>query len=231
MGEPTRPAPSRRRRWAVRLAFLVVAAVGLFAARGPMLRNAVVLLVADDGVGSADAVYAEGRGGKYSAAARLYNAGDAGRVLVGSGPPERVVALGLIPDRAVAGRDRMVRLGVSPDRIAVLGRPDWDVWDGTRRLGEWLRENPGATVVVPCERYESRRARVVADRLLGPDADRVRVRPVPYRRFDDADWWRTDDGRRTVVVESVRLAYTVIAGERSAPGTDWNPDAYEAALK
>ena len=231
MGDPTRPPPTRRRRWVRRLAILAILAGGLFAARGSLLRGYAELLVVDESGKSADAISPASGEARLAVAARLYLAGDVSRILLGHGPKERVADLGLVPDRMTASRRKLADLGVPDAAITDTGRSDWDTYEGVRRIGVWLTDHPGATVQVTCDRFASRRLRLITDRVLGPDAARLVVRPMPYRRYSDADWWRVDDGRREVVMQTLCLAYTLVAGERSAPRPDWDPDAYEAALR
>lgn len=65
-----------------------------------------------------------------------------------------------------------------------------------------------ASVLVVTSGYHTRRAREIYARELARDGVRVRVYPAPVPGFHPQAWWKTQTGRATVLLESVKYLFT-----------------------
>jgi hypothetical protein len=214
------------------LGWLVLGAllVGLGLAHRPLLRLAAGALVADDSDGGAPWLVPFDDGQVYTYAAERCRADAETRVLLIERAPDRLQALVGFPSWAEERRRMLLARGVAARAVEVLPAATEDDWDGARALRGWLADHPGARVAVLCDRFRSRRLRIVFDRVLGPDADRARVVAVPDRRYDETNWWRSKDGLVGWWDGFVSLGYTGLIGEGNPPTPLWDPDAYERGL-
>jgi hypothetical protein len=215
-GSDPRPAAICRRRRGWR--WLVAGALvpGVFLARGPQLRGLAGLLTAE-GPDRAVAGVVLVRGDRIHDAAAARVRDGAAEVLLIERVPLRYEALGVIPVRTEIDRRALEARGVPAPAIHVLSEQTHDDWDGARVLNGWLRDHPGAHVAVLCDRFGSRRQRIILDRVLVPDAARAHVVALPDRRYDETNWWRSKDGLASWWEGFVGLSYVSLAGEGEKP--------------
>src|SRR5262249_9630937 len=128
-------------------------------------------------------------------------------------------------------RKALVKCGVPDAALQIIPCEARDDWQRVRALAIWLSEHRDVHAGVVSDRFAARRVRTICDRLLGPNAKRVHVIPLADRRFDESDWWRQKDGQLQLFTEAVRLGYTLLAGERSAPWREWNADEYKVPVR
>lgn len=207
------PAARPRRRWR----WLIVGGVllALFLGRAPLLRGLAGLLIADEPDQGATALALLGGDRVHDAvAARVRDGGDV-EVLLIAAVPRRLEAFGLIPPHTEIDRRALEGRGVPAAAIRVLPGQARDAWDGARVPRDWLRDHPEARVTVLCDRFGSRRLRIILDRVLGPDAARARVAALADRRYDETNWWRSEAGFTCYATEYVKLAYYGLGEDRS----------------
>lgn len=229
----TRPAPQPRRRWRrwALLALVLLAAVG-FVCRGPLLRAPARWLVVDDPLQPADAVLLFSGDGGLSEAARLYHEGWAARVLLLEGRHRRLERLKIVPTAVEITRRELEKLGIPPERVEVIDCQDAEGWDAYRRLGAWLAARPGARVTALANQLSTRdlHCRLHATLPRG-DWDRVRLRPLTHRWYDESNWWRRKEGLLTVFHQYLGLGYDALLGEDREPWREWDPETYKQALR
>ncbi len=234
-GDPSLEAPGQARlprprgRW--RRVLLAAVALLPLVFHQRLLTGAGMLLVADDPPARADYVLPLGADRGLDRAASLYRAGEAGAVLLVRGPRGRLEREHVLPPGVDIARRELARRAVPDAAVLVLPGESRGDWEAARRLGEWLRARPGATVVALCDRLGSRRERYILDAVLGADARRVYLRAEPHRRFDETNWWRHKEGVLHVLTASIQLGYARLAGEDKEPWREWDIDAYEKTLR
>jgi hypothetical protein len=215
-GSDRRPAAVCRRRRGWRWLVAGALVLGVFLARGPLLRGLAGLLIAE-GPDRAVAGVVPVRGDRMHDAAAARVRDGATEVLLIERVPLRHEALGVIPVRTEIDRRALEARGAPAPAIRVLSEQTLDDWDGARVLRDWLRDRPEAHVAVLCDRFGSRRQRIILDRVLGPDAARVHVVALPDRRYDETNWWRSKDGVAGWWEGLVTLGYVWLAGEGDKP--------------
>jgi hypothetical protein len=216
-------------RWR-RLLIVIAVLAGLYIARAPLLRGLAGLLISEEPGATAYLVLLGGDR-RHEQAAEWYREGGDRRILVIESCPERLQALGLAPTPTEVDRLALGKQGVPESALIVLPAGAGDDWQRVRALGEWLQMHPGSDVTLLCDRFGSRRLHLICGRILAADAARVHLCAVRHRVYDESDWWQHKEGQLTFLDQGLRLTYTWLAGERTAPYTDWDPDAYEAGLR
>lgn len=221
------PVPRRRRR---RLLALAAVALLLLVFYRPLLTTAARLLIAEDPPAHTDGVLLLGADRELDRAASLYHAGEAHEILLVQDRPGRLQREHVLPPRVELAQRGLAARGVPEAAIRVLPGEAREDWEAARRLGAWLRDNPGVSVSALCDRFGSRRERHILDAVLGADARRVYLRAEPHRGFDETNWWRHKDGFLHLLTASIRLTYAELAGEDREPWREWDIDDYEKTL-
>jgi hypothetical protein len=214
------------------LRWLVVGAllVGTALARGPLLRLAARPLIA--GGPEAGAAWLVPLDGDEvtERVAECCRAAPEARVLLIQRAPDRLEALGIVPPWAEGRRRVLLARGVPAAAVEVLAGATASDWDRARALRGWLEGHPGARVAVLCDRFHSRRLRLILDRALGAEAGRARVTAVPDRGYDETNWWRCKAGLLGWWDGYTGLGYVWLAGEGDRPLPPPDADDYERGL-
>jgi hypothetical protein len=227
---PLRPL-HRLKKWAVRLLVLASVALVLYFFRAPLLRTAGRALVVDEGMQPGDVLLLFGADRGAEQVAQSYREGSTQRVLVLEGPPGRLERLGVVDSAGTQARKALDRQGVPEAVLTVVTSPGPGAWNRARGLREWLEANPDARVALLCDRFNSRRLRLVFQRILGDElAGRVHWCAVPSRGFDETNWWQNNAGLRAGVNGYLRLAHVYFYGENPQGDQEWDPDQYEQTL-
>jgi uncharacterized SAM-binding protein YcdF (DUF218 family) len=86
-------------------------------------------------------------------------------------------------------REALVRLGVKPEAIRLLGTGIWNTVDEVRVIAAELRRDGGDRVIIVTSKAHSRRVRATWAALVGT-SPRAIVRNAREEPFADGHWWR-----------------------------------------
>jgi uncharacterized SAM-binding protein YcdF (DUF218 family) len=205
-------APTRRRRRARgclgTLAGVLAALALLWLLRAPLLTALAGYLVVDEPLQRADAIFIFGgdAGVRPYAAAALYRRGLAPRVLLPRTERTRLASDGIEPTQTEVFLRVLAREGVPAGAIGVLESPrgSGSTRQDARLLAGWLRAHPGQRVIAVTTRFHSRRARLALRRSL-PAGARVSLHAAPSARFNEHNWWRSEDGLVVYFEEYLKL--------------------------
>jgi hypothetical protein len=199
-----------------------------------LLRLAVSPLVADDAPRTADHLFVYSGDGRFDRAVDAYRGGNAKQILVLDRPATRLVRLGILPSRAEECRRELARRGLPDGAVSIIPGAASNPWQTARCLGAWLREHPRDDVQVLCDRFASGDLRYVMSRVLNAaERERIVLRPLADRRYDEASWWQSRAGWRAAVEAACEMAYDRLRGEAPGPGADreFDLEAFEQALR
>ncbi|MDB4949806.1 MAG: hypothetical protein JWM27_2455 [Gemmatimonadetes bacterium] len=205
-----------RRR--VRLLALLCAPFALallaWALHAPVLDAAARFLRVQDPLCRADAVYVLGGGNdsRPGAAAALYRAGWAPRVLLPAVEEDTLVRLGLVPSGTRVAAGVLSRLGVPASSVVVLprGGGSTSTAQDAALLAAWVRANHARRVIVVTNGFHSRRARWLLRRALAGTGVELVMHPVPAPGVPERGWWRTEAGLLTYVDEYLKFGHNLV---------------------
>ena len=136
-----------------------------------------------------------------------------------AGRYERVIAVGALPDfalsngapREFAAVGSLVAAGIPPDAIVeAMGGPVHQdrTYHSALNLRRWLASQRIASTRLDVITLgpHARRSRLLFEKALGPGVT-VGVYAVPDPRFDLAHWWRSSEGVRSVLGETIAYVY------------------------
>jgi hypothetical protein len=162
----------------------------------------------------------------YEEAARLYRADIATKILVIEKPSTRLEQLGIYRPGELASA-RLALRGIPPALQAVLPCNDRRAWSFARALQAWLIDHSDSRLILICNRFESRRARFILDRVLArEDRDRVRVVSLKDPLFDESNWWNRKEGATALFNNYVALGYSYLNGDSGTAEADLSPGDY-----
>jgi hypothetical protein len=228
---PQEHAIRLRHRRIVRWLLLAAVLIGLLSGHRPLLRLAACTFIAEDSDAEAAWLVPLSGDSVDEHVARRWRAMPGTQVLLFERAPDRLVSVGVLRPWADAHRSTLLARGVAAPAVEVLPEETRSDWDCARGLRGWLEAHPGSDVALLCDRFGSRRLRVILDRVLGPVAPRARIVALPDRRYDETNWWRTKEGVVGCWEALAGLCFTWLAGEGERPAPLRDPDAYEQALR
>jgi hypothetical protein len=206
------------RRWRRRvLVFLLFAVIG-YVFRGPLLRSAARVLIVDDEPATCSRVAILDGDRRYDRAVELIAGRQVDGVVLVESSPKRLQRLGLVPMPLAVDRSELAKRGVPAAQIEIVPGQARTAWDWARQLGGWLERNPDATVLVLCDRFNSRHDRLIFRQALPPEQfARIRIAALPNREHDETNWWHNKDGALAFGHHLLGLTHVWIVGEPEPP--------------
>ena len=127
------------------------------------------------------------------------------------GPIEKGEALSQYASFAEVGRATLERMGAPMDAVHAVPAPKVlrdRTYASAVTLRDWLRRHqrePVAFNLLTTDTH-ARRSRLLFERAFGETAQ-IGVIAVPDDHFDGSHWWRSSDGFRSVIGESIAYLY------------------------
>ncbi len=154
----------------------------------------------------------------FAAAAAWHGRAAGRKILLLLPHTARIVEIGAVRSFEEACRGQLVKQGIPPEDIWPIPADALDVWGEAHAMAKWLKEHPGATVVLAGSPFGSRRLRYVFDKVLGPvDAKRLRLATLPDPASPMGCWWRSRGGVKDFMYAWLELGYAWVAGESAGP--------------
>jgi uncharacterized SAM-binding protein YcdF (DUF218 family) len=196
---------SSSRRWLIAGGIIIA----LAAAAATVFFTVGEWLVVQDPIAHADTIVVLSGGLPMRAieAARIYKAGYANQVWIS--PPISPVEDLKTMKIPYLGEDFynekvLIVMGVPPDSIRILERPDANTEEEVRQISENLRSNDLHSAIVVTSKSHTRRVRTIWRKLVGYDP-RMMVRYASEDPYDGAHWWRRTRDALEVVRETLGL--------------------------
>lgn len=214
---------SRRKKWLKRggwtLAVLVLLLFLLFLFRVSILRAIGDHLIVEDPPGEGEVLFVLGgnsldRGRK---AAAIHKKGRVSEVVcLGANVPGVLRVFDIdsseseITARIVEGE------GVPEDRVKVLEKGESTLEEAYACLDHCKKEGVD-TAIVLSDKFHLRRVRSVFEPAFRNDSTFLRFRGVSSSRYDESQWWRSEEGMLMVNNEYMKLLYYAFAKEVDPP--------------
>ena len=203
----------RSRRWLRRttVALLVFGAclAAAFFFRTTILRWVGESWVVDEKLIRADAIMVLG-GGPQSrpfAAARLYHAGYAPKVLVANVRREPTDDLGISTPESDINIQVLLKQNVPREAIELVGKDVASTFDEATAARDWVQRTGAARVIIPTDPFHTRRVNWIFERYFRPLKGQAIVNAAPVRDYTPSDWWRHENGVMALQNEMLKLCY------------------------
>ena len=192
-------APLAGRRFVGRrvgaILLLVALVAGVWLERAPLLRGMADLWIVSDPSTPADVVAVLGGGlnERPFAAAALYKAGLANKIIVSQAVQERYTKLGL-PGHTELNHLVLLKLGVPEAAIGTFGKENASTDDEAVALRAWTTEHHVSRIIIPTEIFFSRRARWIFNRQFVGSAVDLEIAAFEPSKYTRAEWWKSNGG-------------------------------------
>jgi len=180
-----------------------------FLFRAPLLRAGADLWIVNQSATPADAIVVLGGGleSRPFAAAKLYHAGLAPRVLLMNVRPGPATELGVLPAEAELTRKVLLAEGVPETNLVALGNGVASSYDEALAVRDWVQQTRARRLLIVTDIFHTRRVSwLYAKELAGLNVS-TRVVAAPQRLYTAADWWRHEEGLIAFQNELIKFAY------------------------
>lgn len=175
----------------------------------PLLKGLAGAWVVNEPPGRADAIVVLGGGleNRPFAAARLFHAGWAPRILLMKVKPGPTTELGLTPAEQSLTRQVLLAEGVDATNLVEIGDNVASSYDESLAVREWMRQTGARRIIIPTDPFHTRRVNWLYARELAGMHATVIVMAAPRREYTVADWWTHEQGLIDFQNEVVKYLY------------------------
>jgi uncharacterized SAM-binding protein YcdF (DUF218 family) len=205
------PVKHTRRNILVAGTLLLLLVILAFAFRTQILTGLADYLVIDDRLQPADALFL--LNSEYDTrpfrAAELYKQGLAPVIVIARSENTPVVDLGLVPNDTDISVGVMERLGVPSEKIIILPFPGGatSTFDEVVAFRQYTETHPVHRIILVASAFHTRRARWIFDKVFSGSPITLEMAAVPYRDFDQTNWWKNETGLIKLNNEYVKLFF------------------------
>lgn len=177
--------------------------------RAPLLRASANCWIVNQRVTRSDAIVVLGGGleSRPLAAAKLYQAGLAPRILLMNVRTGPVTALGILSSEAELTRQVLLAENVAETNLVAIGGGVANSYDESLAVRDWVRQTGAHRIIIVTDLFHTRRVSwLYAKELAGLNVQ-VIVAVAPQRQYTAADWWRHEEGLIAFQNEVIKYAY------------------------
>jgi len=198
-----------RRKLAILFFVVVLTGVLLFAFRVPLLRSCATFLIREDSLQQADAIFVLSGGGydRGNLAARLYDDGWAPKIVCTGGNelPELCV-FDIDTLESDMARVNLLQHGV-PDSVIVMIRQGTSTKQEAAIIFDYCKRNKLKRIIIVSSKLHTYRVQDVFRKRLNENGTELIVRGAPSSRFNELEWWRSENGLIAVNNEWIKTFY------------------------
>ena len=204
--------PSRGQGFASRLVagilLLLVIVAGIWFERAPLLRGAADLWIVSDPLTPADVVAVLGGGlnERPFAAADLYKARLANKIIVSQAVQERYTKLGL-PGHTELNHLVLLKLGVPEAALGTFGQENASTDEEAVALRAWAAEHRVSRIIIPAEIFFTRRVGWIFNREFAGSAVHLEIAAFEPSKYTRAEWWKSERGTIDFQNEFMKFLY------------------------
>jgi uncharacterized SAM-binding protein YcdF (DUF218 family) len=177
--------------------------------RAPLLSGLASAWIVNDSPCKADAIVILGGGVQCRpfAAARLYTAGVAPKVLIPDVRSNLTDLLNLTPPEKVVTRNILVKAGIPDADIVTVGHSVSNTFQESLGARAWAKEHGAKRLIIATELFHTRRALWVFRKELKAINTDIRVVAVQPEEYGSTNWWRHEQGLIAFQTEWIKLPY------------------------
>jgi uncharacterized SAM-binding protein YcdF (DUF218 family) len=177
--------------------------------RAPLLSGLARAWIVNNPPGKADAIVILGGGVQCRpfAAARLYTAGAAPKVLIPDVRSNLTDLLNLTPAEKVVTRNILIQAGVPEANIITVGHSVSNTFQESLGAREWAKEHGAKRLIIATELFHTRRALWIFRKQLKPLNTEVQVVAVQPEEYGATNWWHQEQGLIAFQTEWIKLPY------------------------
>ena len=193
--------------WTSVFCFLLSAFCFLF--RAPLLTALANAWIVNDTPEKADAIVILGGGVEYRpfAAAKLYNAGYAPKILIMDVDLSPTEQMGLKQPEKSVTRQILLRNGVPESAIETVGHAVHNTYQESLGVKEWAKQNGVKRLLVTTEIFHTRRVKWLFSKQFRGTGTDIRYIPATPGEYAATNWWQNEQGLINFQNEWLKLPY------------------------
>lgn len=200
---------SMRKKLLFLFAFILFTGVLLYAFRIPLLRSCATFLIREDSLQRADAIFVLS-GGSYdrgNLAAKLYDEGWAPKIVCTGGNelPELCV-FDIDTLESDMARVNLLQHGV-PDSVIVMIKQGTSTKEEAKIIVNYCKAQHLKRVIIVSSKLHTYRVQDAFRKKLTENGTELIVRGAPSSRFNELEWWRSENGLIAVNNEWIKTFY------------------------
>lgn len=182
-----------------------------YGCRNTLLADVGRFLVINDALESSDVIYVLNGdpNSRPVQAAELFKRKLAPRVFIARAASSPLNDLRVTPNTTDMSIAVMERLGVPGSLITVLSMPNGvrSTYDEASLLRNSMEQRSMRRAIIVTSAFHTRRARWIFRKLLPEDRFKVMMSATPDPKYNERNWWRSEDGLIACNNEYLKLAY------------------------
>ena len=188
---------------------LVFTCVTIYIFRAPVLRSFATFLIREDSLQKADAIFILS-GGAYdrgNEAAKLFDAGWAPRIICTGGNEIPMLCVFDIDTlESDMARCNLLQLGI-PDSIIVMVRMGTSTKEEFKIIKKFCAEHRYKRIIIVTSKLHTYRVDNVFRNPLHDSDIELIIRGAPSSRFNELEWWQSEEGLIAVNNEWLKTFY------------------------
>lgn len=189
--------------------FLLLTGTALYVFRAPILRSFATFLIREDSVQKADAIFILSGGGydRGNLAAKLFDAGYAPKIICtgGNAMPELCV-FNIDTLESDMARANLLQLGI-PDSVIVMIRQGTSTKEESKIIFNYCATNHLKRIIIVSSKLHTYRVNDVFRKKLKEQGVDLIIRGAPSSRFNEMEWWKTEEGLIAINNEWLKTFY------------------------
>ncbi len=190
---------------------LLLLVILAFAFRSQILTGIADYLIINDKLQPADVIFLLNSevDTRPFRAAELYKQGLAPVIVIARAVDTPVVDLGLVPNDTDISVGVMEKLGVPAGKIIILPFPGGatSTFDEAVAFRGYAKAHQLHGIILVTSAFHTRRARWILQKALAGLPVTLEMVAIPYRDFDQTNWWKDETGLTTLNNEYIKLFF------------------------
>jgi uncharacterized SAM-binding protein YcdF (DUF218 family) len=193
------------------IAFLVLVVVGatLYIFRTPILRSFATFLIVEDSLQKSDAIFVLSGGGfdRGNMAAKLYDDGWAPVVVcTGGNAMNELCVFGIDTLESDMTRANLLQLSI-PDRVIVMLRNGTSTKEEAKLILAYCKAHQFKRIIIVSSKLHTHRVDEVFRQPLKDIGVELVIRTAVNSRFNELEWWKSEDGLIAINNEWLKTFY------------------------
>ncbi len=189
--------------------FLLVIGATLYIFRVPMLRSVVNYLIVEDTLQPSDAIFILSGGGfdRGNLAANLFDAGWAPKIVcTGGNAMDELCVFDIDTLESDMARANLLQQGI-PDSVIVMIRNGTSTKEEAIIILNYCKQHNLKRVIIVSHKTHTHRVDEVFRKPLKDIGVELIIRGAPSSRYNEMEWWKSEDGLIVINNEWIKTVY------------------------
>ena len=189
--------------------FLLLTGCALYLFRAPILRSFATFLIVEDSLQKGDAIFILSGGGydRGNEAAKIFEKGFAPKIIcTGGNAMNELCVFGIDTLESDMAQANLFQLGI-PDSVIVMIREGTSTKEEAKIIFDYCKRNSFKHIIIVSSKLHTYRINNVFRKKLKDAGVDLIIRGAPSSRFNEMEWWKTEDGLIAINNEWLKTFY------------------------